>query len=262
MMSQNGRVVVVTGGAKGIGLSIVHEFASEGASVVIASRDGEAAHEAIRGMSDMRGSAIWIELDVRERWSVDSLFENVFGRFGQLDVLVNNSGVEHAEQLDGPTDADWDEMFSVNVRGAWLCMRASLPHLLKSRGRIVNIASMAGMLGVAGGAGYASSKAAMISLTKSFALAYAEAGISVNAICPGPILTDMTYEEWRRVGDEGLGRAQALAMCPARRIATADEVAALVAFVASAEASFVTGAVIPIDGAKTSGLMSPERYHR
>src|SRR5262249_32721951 len=147
----------------------------------------------------------------------------------------------------------------VNTKGTWLGCKSALPHLLATKGAIVNNASVAALLGSPGHAAYAASKAAVVSLTKSLALAYAEQGVRVNAICAGPILTEMTRVIGERgAGDEG--KRKNLALCPANRAAETDEVAALIASLASPEAAFVTGAAIPIDGGKSAGLMTIDRY--
>lgn len=227
---------------------------------MIASRNAGRGKAAADDIESSGSRCLFIETDVADSAAVRGLAEDTVRHFGRVDILVNNSGVEPREDADGPSEHDWDETFGVNVKGTWLCIRAMLPQLLACRGRIINIASMAGMVGVVGSVAYAASKAAVISMTKSLALTYASAGVSVNAVCPGPIETEMTYQEWRLAGGMDVGRARALAVCPAGRIASPDEVASLVGFLASPEAAFITGAVIPIDGAKTAGLMASDRY--
>jgi NAD(P)-dependent dehydrogenase (short-subunit alcohol dehydrogenase family) len=255
------RTAIVTGGSTGIGLATARSLADRGAHVVIAGRDRErgatAAAELAAGAT---GTVAYVEVDVRNAESVAGLVGTTVERFGSLDILVNNSGVEAEEGSDGPSEADWDRMFATNAKGTWLCCRAALPHLERSRGVIVNNASMAGLLGVAGGAGYAASKAAVVSLTRSLALAYAERGVRVNAVCAGPVDTQMTYDEWELVGGPEEGLRRALALSPARRITAPEEVAELICFLASDDAASITGAAIPIDGAKTAGLMPTERY--
>jgi NAD(P)-dependent dehydrogenase (short-subunit alcohol dehydrogenase family) len=228
--------------------------------VVIASRDRERGVIAAAALAAEGHEVAFSELDVTDATSVCDTINFAAARYGSVDIVVNNSGVEAEEGLDGPSEAEWDRMFATNVKGTWLCCRAALPHLLDRRGVIVNNASMAGLVGVAGGAGYAASKAAVVSLTKSLALAYADRGVRINAVCAGPVHTQMTYDEWDLAGGAAEGLRRALAVVPARRVAHAEEVAELVAFLASDRSPFITGAAIPIDGGKTAGLMSSERY--
>lgn len=255
-----GRTAIVTGGARGIGRAIATRLAREGALVVIGGRERERGEAVVEGLTTNGGRAVFVQTDVTVAEQVAALVDRALGLSGSIEILVNNSGIELPEENDGPSEADWDRMFATNAKGTWLCCRAALPHLLRSRGVIINNASMAGMLGVAGSTGYAASKAAVISLTRSLALAYAETGVRVNAVCPGPIMSDMTVAEWDAVGGAEEGRRRALGVCPARRIGEPEEVAGLVAYLVSDEAAFITGATLAIDGGKTAGLMATERY--
>jgi len=252
------RVAVVTGGATGIGLAVAKAFAAEGAAVVMASRSLERGEAAAEELTASGARARFVQTDVGDASSVQSLIEHAIEAFGRLDVLVNNSGIEVDEGPDGPSEDDWDRLFAINTKGTWLGCRFALPHLLQSRGAIVNNASVAALIGSAGHAGYAASKAAVVSLTQSLALAYAEQGVRINAICPGPILTPMTEIGWETGGEES--RRKTLALCPARRVAEPGEVASLVLYLASPEAAFITGAAIPIDGGKSAGIMPIDRY--
>lgn len=255
------RTAIVTGGSTGIGRATARALASRGAHVVIAGRDRDRGTEVAAELdASTSGGVTYLGLDVRDAGSVAGLVAATVETYGSLDIVVNNSGVEAEESPDGPSEADWDRMFATNTKGTWLCCRAALPHLERARGVIVNNASMAGLVGVAGGAGYAASKAAVVSLTRSLALAYAERGVRVNAVCAGPVDTQMTYDEWALVGGREEGLRRALALSPARRITAPEEVAELICFLASDEAASITGAAVPIDGGKTAGLMPTERY--
>ena len=260
MSRLDGRTAIITGGASGIGLAVAKLFANEGAAVVLASRSRERGQAEAAALIASGARALFIQTDVSQASDVSTLMERAIEAFGSVDILFNNSGIEVPEGLEGPSEDDWDRLFATNVKGVWLCCRFALPHLLRSKGVIVNNASMAGLVGVAGSAGYAASKAAVISLTRSLALTYADQELRINAICPGPIATDMTYAGWDAAGGIEEGKRRALAVCPARRIASPDEVAGLVLYLVSAEAAFITGAAIPIDGGKTAGLMPIERY--
>ena len=259
-MARAERVAIVTGGATGIGLAVSKAFAAEGTAVVIGSRSrdaGEAVAEELRGAGM---PAHFIQTDVSDAAQVRALIRGAVDAFGRIDVLVNNSGTEADEGPDGPlTEEGWDLLFDVNAKGTWLGSKFALPYLLESKGAIINNASVAALVGSPGHAAYAASKAAVVSLTKSMALAYAEQGVRINAICAGPILTEMTRAYWEAgVGDENQRRN--LALCPARRAADPEEVASLVLYLASPGAAFITGAAIPIDGGKSAGLMTIDRY--
>ena len=253
------RVAIVTGGASGIGLAISKRLAGEGAAVVMGSRDLARGEAAAAEITATGARASFVRTDVSRATDVEALIEGTVRAYGRLDVLVNNSGTEAEEGPDGPTEDGWDRLFDVNAKGTWLGCKFALPHLLQTKGAIINNASVAALIGSPGHAAYAASKAAVVSLTRSLALTYAEQGVRINAICAGPILTEMTRLEWASgAGDEG--RRRNLALCPARRAAEPEEVAALVAYLASPEAAFITGAAIPIDGAKSAGLMTIDRY--
>jgi NAD(P)-dependent dehydrogenase (short-subunit alcohol dehydrogenase family) len=254
------RVAIVTGGATGIGLAVSKAFVAEGTAVVIGSRNAAVGEAVAADLRAAGGRATFIETDVARAAQVEALVRGAVAEYGRLDVLVNNSGTEADEGFDGPvTEEGWDLLFDVNAKGTWLGSKFALPHLLETKGAIVNNASVAALIGSPGHAAYAASKAAVVSLTKSMALAYAEQGVRINAICAGPILTEMTRVYWESAPDDE-GKRRNLALCPARRAADPDEVASLVLYLASPAAAFITGAAIPIDGAKSAGLMTIDRY--
>ena len=244
-----GRVAVVTGGTRGIGLAAARQLADEGARVIVTGRDpdrGAAAADAIPGGRFLAG-------DVRLATHCEHIVAETLARFGRLDVLVNNAGVIYRNRtVDRLTEAEWDETFEVNVKGAFLMTRAALPALRASRGTIVNVASYVGLVGFAGAAAYAASKAALVNLTRSLALDHAREGIRVNAVCPGSVETDMIHAAWQAFPDPAVARKAWEEKHPLGRIATADEVAAAILFLASDEAGFITGAALPVDGGITA----------
>jgi NAD(P)-dependent dehydrogenase (short-subunit alcohol dehydrogenase family) len=250
----------VTGGATGIGLAVTKAFAAEGTAVVIGSRSRDQGEAAAGDLRDAGSPAQFIRTDVSDAAQVRALVQGAIDAYGRIDVLVNNSGTEADEGPDGPlTEEGWDLLFDVNAKGTWLASKFAMPHLLQTKGAIINNASVAALVGSPGHAAYAASKAAVVSLTKSMALAYAEQGVRINAICAGPVLTEMTRADWEAgVGDEN--RRRNLALCPAGRAADPEEVAGLVLYLASPGAAFITGAAIPIDGGKSAGLMTIDRY--
>jgi NAD(P)-dependent dehydrogenase (short-subunit alcohol dehydrogenase family) len=235
-------------------------MAKDGARVVVSGRSSERGAEVVAQIEQTGGKALFVVADLCHAPDVDRLIARCVEHYGTVDILVNCGGVNAKEGLDGPTEEDWDLIFASNVKGTWLCCRAVLPFLIKSQGTIVNLGSNSGMVGVAGSPGYAASKAAVINLTKSLALAYADQGVRINAVCPGPVETPMIYSSWQRGVGEVEGRRLAQAMCPVGRLASPIEIAEAIRFLASSEASFITGSTLSVDGGKSSGIMRSDRY--
>jgi NAD(P)-dependent dehydrogenase (short-subunit alcohol dehydrogenase family) len=251
-----GRVALVAGASKGIGAATAEAFAAEGAKVVLAARDTAALKSVARRIEDGGGEAFWAGCDVSDADSMRSLIEQAIERYGRLDAAFNNA-------TDGPLPApladidiaEFDRGIAVNVRGTFLGMKFQIPAMLANGGgTIVNMASVAGLNAAANLAAYVAGKAGIIGLTKVAALDYADQGIRVNVVAPGPILT---YHL------EAAGpRAQHLAgqSTPMRRTGRASEVAQTVVWLCSPASSFITGAVIPIDGGQSAGNKPPQMY--
>jgi meso-butanediol dehydrogenase / (S,S)-butanediol dehydrogenase / diacetyl reductase len=243
------RVALITGGSRGIGLAAGRRLASAGARVVLAARDARRGTAAAATLP----TATFVQLDVRLAEDCERAVHTTLERFGRLDVLVNNAGVIYRNRTtDVLTEAEWDETFDVNVKGAFLMTRAALPALRASRGTIVNVASYVGLVGFAGAAAYAASKAALVNFTRSVALDHAREGIRVNAVCPGSVDTDMIHSAWAACPDPAEARIAWEQKHPLGRIATPDEVAAAIVFLASDDARFITGAALPVDGGITA----------
>ena len=254
------RTAIVTGGTRGIGLEVARRLASDGANVVVAGTSataGAAARHLVA--AEAQGEVLFRQTDVGDAADAAGLVEWTVQQFSSLDVLVNSAGVNVREGPLGPSEEQWQALFRTNAAGCWWCTRSALPHLLATRGAIVNLASVSGLVGSAGMVGYAASKGAVIALSRSLALAHAASGLRVNVVCPGPIETEMTRASWGTLGEEE-GRRRAEAMSPAARLGQVAEVAAVVCFLAGPEASYVNGAVIPVDGAKSAGIMKADRY--
>jgi NAD(P)-dependent dehydrogenase (short-subunit alcohol dehydrogenase family) len=244
-----GKVAVVTGGAQGIGRAIVEKLAQEGARVSFLDRDEEGGAATARELGGRGPGAAFTRADVTREDEVKSALEQVIRRDGGLDVLVNNAGVNAYFDAAAMTEAEWDAVFAVDLKGAWLCSKHALPAMKRGgRGSIVNIASIHATLTMAGMFPYAAAKAGLVGLTRSLALDYAPANIRVNAVLPGWTRTRLVEEWFRMQADPAEAEKKVLAVHPLGRLATPMEVANLVAFVASDEASAITGAALAVDG--------------
>jgi len=249
-MRFDGKVVLVTGGNRGIGLASARLFAEEGALVTLVARDrqrGEAAAHQIP-------KSIFIAGDVRSAGDCASVVSGTLKLRGRLDVLVNSAGVIYRNRTVEQTDeGEWDTTMDTNVKGAFLMSKYALPALRQCQGSIVNVASYLGLVGSQGVAAYAASKAAVVNLTRSMALDHAQERVRVNCVCPGSVDTEMIREAWRLYGDAAEAQRLWEAKHPLGRIATPAEVAHVILFLASDDAKFVTGAALAVDGGITAG---------
>lgn len=242
---QNTRpAALVTGGGRGIGRAICLALAKAGFDLCINYAAGSSAAE--QTAEECRGlgvQAVVLQADVTNPAECQNLVEKAAGTLGRLDVLVNNAGVNADKLILRMQEADFDKVIDTNLKGAFFCCKAACKLMMRQRyGRIINISSVVGLHGNAGQSNYAASKAGLIGLTKSLAKEFAARGVTVNAVAPGFIETDMT------AAMPEAAKAAALAAVPAGRIGHADEVAAAVAFLASSQAAYITGQVLCVDG--------------
>ena len=244
----DGKVTIVTGGARGIGRAVVERCAREGARVTFIDLDDAGAAETVAELRAAGATVDSLSADISRESDVARAVGVVTARHGRVDVLVNNAGVNAYFDATEMTESQWDAVFAVDLKGAWLCAKHVLPAMKTARrGSIVNISSIHATLTIAGMFPYAAAKAGLVGLTRSLALDYAPFGIRVNAVLPGWTRTRLVEEWFERQPDPTAAQASVLAAHPLKRIADPAEVASLVAFVASDDASAITGASLAID---------------
>jgi len=245
----NGDVALVTGGSSGIGRATALAFARDGAKVVVASRRTDQSEETVRLIEAAGGEALFVRTDMKKPAEIAAMVARTVEHFGKLNYAFNNAGIEGDPfvPLADLSEATWHEVIAVNLTAVFLCMKHEIPHILKSKGAIVNMASVAGLTGGRVGTAYFASKHGVVGLTRAAAIEYAAQDIRINAVAPAVIRTDMTQRAFFH--DEALG-AQVTAMHPMGRVGKPEEVAEAVLFLCSRASSFTTGHVLPIDGGR------------
>jgi 3-oxoacyl-[acyl-carrier protein] reductase len=242
-VSLTGQVAVVTGASRGIGRAIALKLSGEGAAVVVTATSVEGAQRTADEIVAAGGKALALKVDVSQASEVEGLFKECVAAFGRLDILVNNAGITKDGLILRMKEADWDAVIDVNLKGAFICTREAAKVMSKARyGRIVNVSSVVGEMGNPGQANYCASKAGMIGLTKSVAKELARRNVTVNAVAPGFIETDMTHE----LNDKAKEALQE--QIPMGRLGSSDDVASAVLFLVSAGGSYITGHVLSVNG--------------
>jgi 2-keto-3-deoxy-L-fuconate dehydrogenase len=249
-----GKVALVTGAGTGIGRAVCVRLAEEGADVVVTSQTAAHVEETCRLAAEASGrELLGLQLDVGDSGAVARVVGQVVERFGRIDILSNNAGIElvHGPSVVETTDDEWDRVFRVNVNGTFYACRAAIPHM-PDGASIVNMASINSFVAWENDAPYTATKGAVLQLTRALALELASRNVRVNAVCPGVIDTPLTDAFLERAEDPEALRAEYAASSPLNRMGTAREVANCVLFLASADASFVTGSALVVDGATTA----------
>jgi len=247
-MSLSGRVALVTGASQGIGRTSALRLAKDGAAVAVAARNQEKLNELVGEITAAGGKAAALALDVSDEEQVKSVVKGAIAQFGKIDILVNNAGITRDQLVMRMKRADWDAVLQTNLTSAYLCIQQVIGSMLKQRwGRIINITSVFGQMGQAGQANYAASKAGLIGLTMAIAREVGSRNITCNAVAPGFIETAMTAvlsEEFKQ---------NAVKQIPLGRVGTPEDVASAVAFLASDDASYITGHVLNVNGGMLMG---------
>jgi len=242
-MDFKGQVGVVTGGTRGIGKAIAEGLAREGAHVIVAGRNPDAAREVAASLSAIGARALGVRLDVSNAAEVERVFEEIRQDFGRIDILINNAGITRDGLLMRMKEEAWDAVLDTNLKGAFLCSREVIKDMARQRyGRIVNITSVAAFMGNPGQANYSASKAGIVGLTKTVSREYAGRGVTVNAVAPGFIETAMTDVLPENIKEE------MKKLIPLGRFGTVEDVAKAVVFLASPDSGYITGQVVHVNG--------------
>lgn len=243
-LNLDGRVAIVTGGARGIGKAIAETLATRGANIAVADLRMELAEETANEISANSGiETIALEVDVSDQASAKAMVKSAIAKFGKIDILVNNAGITRDGLIMRMKEADWDLVLDINLKGAFNCAQALVRPMMKQRyGRIINITSVSGITGQAGQTNYSSSKAGLIGFTKALAKEVGSRNITVNAVAPGFIETVLTVDLPDEIKDFSIK------MTPLGRFGVPQDIANAVAFLASDESSFITGVTLQVDG--------------
>lgn len=254
MMKFENKVVVITGAGSGIGRACAAEFAKEGAQVVIADINLKAAEETVQLIKTSGGVAVSVEADVSAPASVQNLVKETIAKFSVVHALVNNAAIQVNKTIEDTSFEEWNQQLSINLGGVFLCSKYFLPHLRQTKGSIVNMSSVNGFFVEPTCAGYCATKAGIIGLTKAMAIDHGHEGVRVNCICPGYIDAGLAEGYFQSQPDPAKARVEAGKLHALWRIGKPEEVGRVAVFLASDDASFVTGSSFVVDGGFGSGL--------
>jgi 3-oxoacyl-[acyl-carrier protein] reductase len=244
-MDLTGKIALVTGSGRGIGKAIAFKLAEAGATVVI-NDVSDSAEATVQEIKNTGKNSLFIKGSVSSSADVNSMIDKVVSTFERIDILVNNAGITRDQLTVKMTDEDWDAVIAINLKGVFLCTRAAIKYMMKQRyGKIINISSISGLIGNPGQVNYCSAKAGIFGLTKTVSREMASRGITINAVAPGYIETEMTQKLPEKIKEEAIKRI------PAGRFGTTRDIAEAVAFFASDEARYITGQVLSVDGGLT-----------
>jgi NAD(P)-dependent dehydrogenase (short-subunit alcohol dehydrogenase family) len=253
-MKLKDKVVVITGAASGIGRACAMEFAKAGATVIVADINLKGAQETVQQIEAINGTAIAIKTDVSQPESVIQLVELTIKKYSKIDALVNNAAIQINKTIEHTTFLEWNQQMSINVGGIFLCSKYCLPYLRETKGSIVNMSSVNGFFVEPMCAGYCTTKAAIIGMTKAMAIDHGNEGVRVNCICPGYIDAGLAEGYFQSQPDPLKAREEAGKLHALWRIGRPEEVGKVAVFLASDDASFMTGASVVVDGGFGSGL--------
>lgn len=245
-----GMSAIITGGSRGLGFAMAEGLASAGANIMIVNRSKEEGNQAAQELVDAYGiKAITFECDVTNQAQVEAMTNKGISTFGKIDVLINSAGINVRGPIDEVAPSDFQKVLDVNVNGTWLCCRAITPHMKKNKsGRIINLASTLGLVGLANRTPYASSKGAIVQMTKALAIELAQFNITVNAICPGPFLTEMN----KPIADSEDAKKNIIGATALGRWGELKEIQGAAIYLASEASSYTTGSMMVVDGGWTA----------
>lgn len=255
----SGQIAIITGSGRGIGAVVALTLADHGAKIVVADIDAERAQKTADAITAKGGDALSVCVDTRDRKSVEAMIEQTVAKFGRIDILVNNAGIARTATFLDTSLEDWNDHIGINLSGCFHCAQSAARVMAQAGyGRIISIASIAGLMGPLDFPAYGAAKAGVIGLTRTMALELADYGITANAIAPGPIDTELLREAW--TPEAYIARA---AHIPVRRLGKAEEIAYAVLMLASPQAAYINGAVLPVDGgASAAGSYMSEKFRR